>query len=141
MSVQKQNLRSLSILPCAAFAGWASLAEAETVELYLTEGKIVPRKIEVREGDSIVIHNSSRVRHSLQITGHVHRFGRKHFVHDLSLHPDRSHVLAIDRRILKPASYNIGCSIHNRMKGTIVIRQTGTEPTALREGERRRTAH
>lgn len=137
----KQYKRSMSILQCAVVAGWASLAEAETVNLYLMDGKISPRKIEVGQGDRIVIHNASRTKHSVRIAGPGRWFGRKHFIHELPIYPERSHILSVGEDTLKPASYNIVCGVHSRMRGTIVVRESGERPKALRQGEHRATQH
>ena len=135
MTKRKHHARSISILPCAALACWAGSAEAATVDVYLTDGEIVPRKIEVGQGDEIVFHNDSRTKHLVEITGHAGRFGHKDFVHDLAVYRGGTRVLTVDGKTLKPGSYNIECPVHKRMRGMMVVHASGNEPKALREGE------
>ena len=135
MTRRKHHARSISILPCAALACWAGLAEAATVDVYLTDSEIDPHKIEVVHGDEIVFHNDSRTKHLVEVTGRTGWFGHKNFVHELPVYRGGARVLLVDGKTLKPGSYNIECAVHKRMRGTIVVHATGSEPKALREGE------
>ena len=129
------HVRALATLPCAALAGWAGLANAETVDVHLTDSEIIPVKIEVASGDEIVFHNDSRTKHLIEITGHAGRFGHKDFVHDLPVYRGGARVLLVDEKTLKPGSYNIECAVHKRMRGTLVVHASADEPKALREEE------
>ena len=80
MTRRKHYARSISILPCAALACWAGLAEAATVDVYLADSEIAPHKIEVVHGDEIVFHNDSRTKHLVKVTGRTGWFGHKDFV-------------------------------------------------------------
>ena len=139
MNQRIRFLRAHFIMLCvlAASLPWAASARANTVYMDVTDDKFVPRKVEVTYGDRIIFHNLSRIIHSVHITGHVYRFGQKHFVHDLLIYPDRAYVFDVNEDSLKPGSYNVGCSLHNRMRGQIVVHESARKPKALREGEHR----
>ena len=116
---------------------WVPSANAKTVYMDVTDDKFVPRKVEVTYGDRIVFHNLSRIIHSVHITGHVYRFGQKHFVHDVLIYPDQAYVFEVNEKTLKPGSYNVGCGLHNRMRSQVVVHDSAKKPEALREGEHR----
>ena len=139
MNQKNRIARSIILMACmfAAASLWATSAEAKTVYIDVTDDNFVPRKVEVTFGDRIVFHNLSRIIHSVHITGHVYRFGQKHFVNDLLIYPDRAYVFDVNEEVLKPGSYNVGCSLHNRMRGQIVVHDLPKGPKALREGEHR----
>ena len=110
---------------------------AKTLDVDVTDDNFSPNRIEITQGDTIIFHNSSRIIHSVHLTGRAQHFGRRHFVSDHLVYPDVSYSLTIGKD-LKPGTYNLGCSLHSRMRGTLVVSASGQTPKGKREGERRK---
>ena len=138
MNNWQRNLfwRVTPVAELLAIIGISSLAVAKDVDVDVTDDDFFPHKIEVSKGDTIIFHNSSRIIHSVHITGRAQHFGRRHVVSDHLIYPDVTYVLKIGED-LKPGTYNIGCSLHNRMRGTLVVAEPAGKLKAPREGERR----
>ena len=114
---------------------WAASASAATVSVDVTDDNFQPLRVEVTHGDKVVFQNQSTILHSVHLAGRVFRFGTRHFIHDVLIYPRRAYVFDIPTS-MKPGTYTLGCGLHERMRGTMVVRRLQSGPKLLREGER-----
>lgn len=122
----------LAIGSCLSF-----VAEAKTLVVDVTDDKFTPSKIHVELGDRVLFKNKSRIVHSVHLVGRVYRFGMKHYIHDELIFPDSRRILHITDD-MPAGTYNFGCSLHNRMRGTLIVSAPKELPEAVHEGERRK---
>ena len=115
----------------------SSSAEAKTLVVDVTDDKFSPKKIQVEHGDRVLFKNKSRIVHSVHLVGRVYRFGMKHYVHDELIFPDSRRILQITEE-MPAGTYNFGCSLHRRMRGTLIVVAPKNLPEAVHEGERRK---
>ena len=115
----------------------SSVGEAKTLVIDVTDDKFFPSKLELEHGDRLLFKNKSRIIHSVHLVGHVYRFGVKNYIHDELIYPDSRRVFNITEN-MPAGTYNFGCSLHNRMRGTLIVKAPKALPEAVHEGERRK---
>ena len=129
---------SVLIATTCALLLWTVVSRAATISVDVSNDLFEPPRVEANYGDKIVFENRSTIIHSIHVAGRVYRFGQKHFVHDVLIYPRQSYVFEVTKK-LKPGTYNVGCGLHNRMRGTIVVHRPSNRPKLPREGERWKT--
>ena len=113
------------------------VANSKTLVVDVTDDKFSPNKLYIEQGDRLLFKNTSRIVHSVHLVGRVYRFGMKHYIHDELIFPDSRRILHITDD-MPAGTYNFGCSLHNRMRETLVINAPKDLPEAVHEGERRK---
>ena len=97
-----------------ALALTARSAEAAVIDVHLKEQSFEPRAISARPGDKIVFYNDGKELHSVFLPDNEMLLG-EHFID-----PGAKYELVIPATA-DPATYNLVCTIHMNMKGTIQI--------------------
>ena len=100
------------------------LAGAETYHIDVTDDIFEPSMVEVEVGDTLVFHNASRMIHSVHIDTRSENIGFKHVFDEHLVYPDTQLSVTITDDF-KPGTYYLGCALHSRMRGRIVVGDSG----------------
>jgi plastocyanin len=97
-----------------ALAVAASSAAAATIEVRLKNQNFNPGTVSAKPGDTIVFHNDDNALHSIFLPGNDALLPA-HFIE-----PHASYEIVIPPTT-EPAAYELVCTIHINMKGTLQI--------------------
>ena len=97
-----------------ALAVAAGSAEAAVIDVHLKEQSFAPKAISVSPGDTIVFYNDDKELHSILLPDNAMLLA-EHFID-----PGAKREVVIPAAA-DPATYNLVCTIHMNMKGTIQI--------------------
>jgi plastocyanin len=97
-----------------ALAAMAPLADAASLDVHLRDHTFEPQTLTVAPGDSIVFYNDDKELHSV-LTPDNEVLVAEHFVD-----PGTNYTVVIPST-LDPAIYDLVCTIHMNMTGTIRI--------------------
>ena len=97
-----------------ALAVAAGSAHAAVIDVNLVEQSFEPRAISASPGDTIVFHNDDKQLHSILVPDNEMLLAQ-HFID-----PGTEYEVVIPATA-DPATYNLVCTIHMNMKGTIQI--------------------
>jgi plastocyanin len=89
-------------------------ADAAVIDVHLKDQRFAPTAISASPGDSIVFYNDDKELHSIFVPDNEMLLA-EHFID-----PDAKREVVIPATA-DPATYNIVCTIHMNMKGTIQI--------------------
>jgi plastocyanin len=92
----------------------ASPAAAAIVEVHLKDQNFNPKTVSAKPGDTIVFHNEDKELHSIFLPDNE-TILPAHFIE-----PHASYEVAIPP-VADPATYELVCTIHINMKGTVQI--------------------
>ena len=109
----------LSIVAIAALLNVATV-RAEVFDIDVTDGIFSPSQIEVKVGDRLVFHNSSRMIHSVHIDTRSENFGFRHIFDEHLIYPDTPLHVTITEEFA-PGIYFLGCALHSRVRGRIEV--------------------
>jgi plastocyanin len=98
----------------ASLAVAAGSADAAMIDVHLKDQSFEPRAISASPGDTIVFYNDDKELHSILIPGYQTLLA-EHFID-----PGTKREVVIPATA-DPATYNLVCTIHMNMKGTIQI--------------------
>jgi plastocyanin len=97
-----------------ALASSASCASAAIVEVHLKDQNFNPKIVFAKAGDTIVFHNDDSVLHSVLLSDNEGLLAQ-HFIE-----PHTGYQVVIPPTE-NPAAYQLVCTIHMSMKGTLQI--------------------
>jgi plastocyanin len=97
-----------------ALASGASSASAAIIEVHLKDQNFNPKIVSAKAGDTIVFHNDDGVLHSVLLPDNEALLAQ-HFIE-----PHTSYPVVIPPTA-SPAAYQLVCTIHMSMKGTLQI--------------------
>ena len=99
---------------------YPTFANGGTYYVDITDDIFNPSVIEVKVGDYLVFQNSSRMIHSVHIDTRSENFGFRHMVGEHLVYPDTPLSIPVTSEFA-PGTYYLGCALHARMRGRIVV--------------------